>query len=113
MDVRMRIAVTSEEVNVAEFCRQYGISRQTFYFWRRRYLAGGPNALQPLSRQPRSNPRRVGLEVEEAIVELRKQLAESGFDAGAGTIQWHLGRQGRLEVPSEARSGGSWFAVGS
>jgi transposase InsO family protein len=39
--------------------------------------------------------------MENAIVELRKELADAGLDAGPGTIQWHLGR-GHRQVPSEA-----------
>jgi transposase InsO family protein len=35
-------------------------------------------------------------------VALRKELADAGLDAGAGTIQWHLGRQGVKAVPSVA-----------
>ncbi len=35
---------------------------------------------------------RIGIEVEEQIVLLRKQLTEEGLDAGAVTIQWHLAR---------------------
>ena len=102
MDVRMRIAVSSEEVNVAQFCRQQGISRQTFYLWKHRYENEGPAGLEPLSRRPRSSPKRTAVEVEEAIVALRKQLSEAGLDAGPATIQWHLGRQGRRCVPSQA-----------
>jgi hypothetical protein len=30
MDLRLRIAVSSDELNVAPFCRQHGASRQTF-----------------------------------------------------------------------------------
>lgn len=40
--------------------------------------------------------------MEEEIVELRKQLVDSGLDGGPGTIQWHLGRRGRRSVPSQA-----------
>jgi transposase InsO family protein len=35
-------------------------------------------------------------------VALRKELADQGLDAGAGTIQWHLGRRGMRAAPSEA-----------
>ncbi len=33
---------------------------------------------------------------------VRKELVELGVDAGAGTIQWHLGRRGWRNVPAEA-----------
>ena len=102
MDVRMRIAVASAELNVAAFCREHGISRQTFYVWRRRYRAGGLSALEPRSRAPRSSPGRISAELEDAIVALRKELVDLGVDAGPGTIQWHLGRRGTADVPSEA-----------
>jgi transposase InsO family protein len=102
MDVRMRIAVSSGGANVAELCRQLGISRQTFYVWRRRYVAEGAPGLEPRSRRPRSSPQRLPVALEEAIVALRKQLSEQGLDAGPATIQWHLGRQGLRAVPSQA-----------
>jgi transposase InsO family protein len=102
MDVRLRIAVASDAVNVAAFCRELGISRQTFYVWRRRYRADGLDGLEQRSRAPKTSPGRIAGEVEDAIVTLRKELLELGVDAGAATIQWHLGRQGRRAVPSEA-----------
>ena len=41
VDVRLAAAVTATEINVAAFCREQGVSRQTFYAWRRRYAAEG------------------------------------------------------------------------
>jgi transposase InsO family protein len=102
MDVRLRIAVASDGVNVSAFCREQGISRQTFYEWRRRYRAHGPDGLEARSRAPKTSPGRVAAEVEEAIVAERKELEDLGVDAGPGTIQWHLGRRGVGAVPSQA-----------
>lgn len=102
MDVRLRIAVAADEVNVAAFCREFGISRQTFYVWRSRYRAEGLDGLEPRSRAPKATPGRIGDEVEDVIVALRKELLQLGVDAGPATIQWHLGRQGCPRVPSEA-----------
>src|SRR3954447_228353 len=102
MDVRLRIAVASPDVNVSAFCREYGLSRETFYVWRRRYQADGLDGLEARSRAPETSPQRIGDELEEAIVALRKELVELGVDAGPATIQWHLGRQRRRVVPSEA-----------
>lgn len=102
MDVRLRIAVASDDLNVAAWCREHGISRQTFYFWRRRYLSEGLEGLDPRSRAPRSSPQRIGSDVEDAIVAVRKELTDLGVDAGAGTIQWHLGRRRVEPVPSES-----------
>jgi transposase InsO family protein len=102
MDVRLRIAVASDELNVAAFCREHGVSRQSFYEWRRRYLADGLEGLEPRSRAPRTSPRRIGADVENAVVALRKELTELGVDHGPATIQWHLGRRGLKAVPSQA-----------
>lgn len=104
MDVRLRIAVVSKDVNVSAFCRQYGLSRETFYVWRRRFEAEGLDGLEPRSRAPRTSPQRISDALIEAIIDKRKELDELGVDAGAGTIQWHLGRDPRWKraVASQA-----------
>jgi transposase InsO family protein len=102
MDVRLRIALASPGVNVSAFCRQYGIHRDTFYGWRRRYEAEGLDGLEARSRAPKHSPQRIATNVEEEIVRLRKQLGDAGLDHGPATIQWHLGRRGASPVPSTA-----------
>lgn len=90
-------------VNVSAVCRDNGVSRQHFYDLHDRYVAGGLEALEPRSRRPHRSPNQTSVEVEERIVRLRKDLAETGLDHGATTIQWHLGRQNELDVvPSVA-----------
>lgn len=102
MDVRLAVAVTGGKINVAAFCHLHGISRDTFYRWRNRYLEEGLGGLEPRSSAPKTSPGRVSDAVEDAIVALRKELDEAGLDAGAATIQWHLGRRGLRAVPSQA-----------
>lgn len=102
VDVRLMAAVTGGEINVSAFCREHGISRDTFYRWRNRYRDEGLAGLEPRSSTPKTSPGRTSEEVEDMIVALRKELADTGLDAGAGTIQWHLGRRGLRAVPSEA-----------
>jgi transposase InsO family protein len=58
-----------------------------------RYHAEGEAVFEPRSRRPHSNPRRISQDLEDAVVALRKQLTESGHDAGAETIAWHLREQ--------------------
>jgi transposase InsO family protein len=100
MDVLLRIAVASPDVNVSAFCREHGINRDTFYVWRKRYQEEGVAGLEARSRAPKTSPGRIDPAVEDEIIRLRKQLAEDGHDHGAVTIQWHLGRQGWRSVPS-------------
>ena len=103
VDVRIVAAVTGGEVNVSAFCRERGISRQTFYEWRRRYQAEGLAGLEPRSSAPATSPHRTPAGVEDAVVALRKQLVDEGLDGGAGTIQWHLSRRDDVSrVPSQA-----------
>jgi putative transposase len=67
--------------NAALTCRYFGISRQTFYRWRRRYQ---PGRLQSLEDRPR-RPRRVrqptwSAELAQAVQELREQYPRWGKD---------------------------------
>ncbi len=44
---------------VAEVCRRHGISRETYYQYRRRYLAEGLPGLEDRSRRPHTSPGRM------------------------------------------------------
>ena len=83
-------AVVLEGRSKSEVARDYGVSRRWVQTLVARYLTEGEAAFEPRSRRPLTNPRRTGVEVEDAIVALRKELADAGHDAGAETIAWHL-----------------------
>jgi transposase InsO family protein len=55
-----------------------------------RYRADGDTAFAARSRRPHTCPSRTPGTVEDAIVRLRKELVDAGFDAGAETIAYHL-----------------------
>jgi transposase InsO family protein len=57
---------------MAKLCRQYGVSRQNGYKWRRRYLEEGMDGLEERSRQPHGSPMRVSGEVVLRVLELRQ-----------------------------------------
>jgi transposase InsO family protein len=86
-------AVVLEGRSKSEVARDYGVSRRWVQTLVARYTAEGEAAFEPRSRRPHSNPRRIGGDVEDAVVALRKQLTEGGHDAGAETIAWHLREQ--------------------
>src|SRR5213079_3209396 len=104
MDVRLLAAVTAQslkEINVRAVCAERGISRKTFYKWRDRYVAEGMEGLTPRSRRPRRSPQRIGLEIEDEIVRLRKELGDLGVDNGPDTIRWRLQQhRGGQPVPA-------------
>jgi transposase InsO family protein/transposase-like protein len=91
MDVRMAAALTAGTVsNVTSFCQEQGISRTTFYKWRERFAAEGLSGLQERSHRPRSCPGATPVEVEDAVVRVRKELADDGADNGPDSIRWAL-----------------------
>ena len=53
-----------DQITVAETCRRYGIARQTFYVYQRRFYADGVAALEPLSRRPLTSPAQTAAELE-------------------------------------------------
>jgi transposase InsO family protein len=100
MSLRLAVAqVDVAEINVAEFCRDHGISRDRFYTIRRRYQAEGDAGITPRSRAPHTIANQTSPEVEDLIVALRKKLDDNGLDAGAETIKWHLDAAG-VDAPT-------------
>jgi transposase InsO family protein len=91
-----------ERINVRRLAAELGVTSKTFYKWARRYEQEGLEGLEERSRRPHRSPKRISPMVEDAIVEMRKRLAEEGLDAGAATIRWHLGRNETVRPPSEA-----------
>ena len=61
-----------EEVgNASQVCREFGISRKTFYKWWPCYAREGLPGLQDRSRRPRSHPKTVPEEIAQLILKLR------------------------------------------
>jgi transposase InsO family protein len=85
-------AVTLEGRTKSEVARDYGLSRRWVHELVRRFEAEGEQGLEPRSRRPRRSPHRIAEDLEQAIIELRKHLADQGLDAGAHTIAFHLER---------------------
>ena len=71
---RLAILRHAEEItgNVALTCRYYGISRQCYYSWYRRYQAEGVDGLRDRSRRPLVSPRATQAEVVGKIIYLRQ-----------------------------------------
>jgi transposase InsO family protein len=71
---RLAIIRHAEEMsgNVAATCRYYGVSRQSFYKWLRRYEELGPEGLRDRSRRPHVSPNATSTEVVGKILYLRQ-----------------------------------------
>ncbi len=79
---------------IAELAAAHGMHRSWLYKRLARYRREGEAGLEPRSRRPHRSPTRIAGVHEEAVVALRKQLTDAGFDAGAATIHHHLARRG-------------------
>ena len=88
-------AVLVEHQPAIEVAAAHGMSKSWLYELLARYRDLGADGLTPGSRRPRCSPTRVAAEIEEEIVELRKELSDQGLDAGAATIHYHLQRRHR------------------
>ena len=86
---------------VGELAHAHGVHPGWIYRLLARYRAHGDAGLIPRSRRPKTSPTALGTDLENEIVLLRKQLTETGLDAGAATIHWHLERRhGAAPSPS-------------
>jgi transposase len=92
---RLAIIRHAQEVtgNVAGTCRYYGITRQAYYTWLRRYEQGGVDALRDRSRQPLVSPNATDAEVVGKIVYLRQS-----YHFGPHKIAMYLKRYHDVQI---------------
>ena len=80
--------------NVSRTCRFFGISRDTFYEWRKAYRSGGEAGLLPRQRGPWTPPRnRFSEALQSQILDLRRN-----FNFGPQRIAWYLQRYHGIRV---------------
>lgn len=117
-EMRMEVLLEAERtgMTVSEVCRRYGISRQTYYRYRRRYLAEGLQGLEDRSRRPLQPANQITAELELRICEMRKdhprwgarrirtELTRAGIDPPAvSTVHQVLVRNGLVAVQPPRR----------
>ncbi len=98
----MAAALAQGVDDVAAFCRAQGISRQSYYKWKKRFDLDGLDGLKDRSRRPDTVPNATPADVEDAIVRARKELGDGGEFNGPFTIADRLAAQGITSVPSRA-----------
>jgi transposase InsO family protein len=91
-------AVVVEGRSQGEVARAYGVSQGWVSRLVARYRAEGQAAFEARSRRPKSSPRAIPVATVALIIELRKELAGQGLDAGPQTIAWHLEHHHHLRV---------------
>ena len=79
-DLRLEVLQEAERSGetVTAVCRRYGISRETYYVYLRRFRSEGIEGLEPRSREPIHQPQRMQEEIEAHICVLRKDHPKWG-----------------------------------
>jgi transposase InsO family protein len=77
----------AQEQNVARVCRRFGISRKSFYKWKRRHAEQGDAGLTDRPRTPQRSPGATPREVVSKILYLRQQ-----YHFGPARIATYLNR---------------------
>ena len=92
---RLAIIRHAREVsgNVSLTCRYYGITRQSYYVWLRRYVEKGVPGLEDRSRRPHRSPQATSTEIVGKIVHLRQT-----YHFGPHKIAMYLRRYHELVV---------------
>jgi len=86
--------------NVSFACRKYGVSRDSFYRWKKQHDNDGIEALANSKPCPENPAVRVAKEIEDKILYVRKE-----FGLGPQRISWYLDRHYGMTVStSGARS---------
>lgn len=86
-----------ESKNIAKTCRHFGISRETFYTWKRAYERDGEKGLINNKPCPENPTRRVAKHIEELVIYLR-----TTYHFGPQRIAWYLLRFHNIKI---SRSG--------
>ncbi len=85
-----------ENANVRALCREYGITPRTGYKWIKRYQSYGVSGLYDRSHRPKHSPKKINIQVEEAVLKVRNTHPAWG----GRKIRWKLRQQGVSPVPA-------------
>jgi len=91
---KIKVFEYAKEVgNVSKACRYYGISRETYYEWLRKYKATGEEGLINSKPGPTCSSLRIEASIEEKILYLRRN-----YYFGQQKISWYLERYHDIKV---------------
>jgi transposase InsO family protein len=98
---KARLVITAIKIegrSVTEVARTYTVSRSWIYELLARYRAEGDAAFEPRSKRPKTSPTATPQSTIDLLITIRKQLVESGLDAGPDTLTWHLQHRHQITV---------------
>jgi transposase InsO family protein len=95
---KLRVLTHAQESgNVSRTCRYFGVSRETFYQWKKAYERDGERALINSKPCPQNPKLRTPAHIEEKILHLRRT-----YHLGQLRIAWYLQRYHDIKVSSGA-----------
>lgn len=104
-DIRRKLKILNhgkESGNVSKTCRYFGISRETYYQWKRSYEQHGEVGLINSKPCPENPKLRIPIHIEEKIIYLRKN-----YYLGQLRISWYLKRYHDISVSAS----GIWYVL--
>lgn len=119
--VRFVVLAAKREKSIQALCQEFDISRETGYRWIRRYAQQGVAGVVERSRRPRSSPQRTATEIEQRVVELRRErpdwgarkltslLEREGLRLGVRTVHRILLRQGLVRQEDQCSPASNRF----
>ena len=91
---RLRVLEHAKQIgNTRMTCRYFGLSRSTFYRWKKEYDKHGEAGLAKKSTAAKRHPRKVPAEIVSKIIYLRRK-----YHLGPIRIVWYLERYHRISV---------------
>jgi transposase InsO family protein len=92
----------TDDWNMAELCRYYGVTRKTGHKWLQRYEVQGLQGLQDQSRAPRQHSNQVSPQMENAVMEIRGKHPSWGAPKIRALL---LSEPGGQRIPAESTIG--------
>jgi transposase InsO family protein len=81
------LELIGSQSNVSKECKEFGISKSSYYEWKKKYETGGIEELRRKKPIPKSHPDQLSQDVVDKILELRKE-----YNLGPQRIAWYLER---------------------
>lgn len=104
MEVRLALAahavLEDSSLTVTAVCRQFGVSRGSYYTYKARLEREGLPGLLPRSSRPKTSPNQTSPEMVETLCVKHDDLERDGWDAGALSVHDWLVLAGVPGVPS-------------
>ena len=88
------------DVKIDDICQQLACSKSWLYKWKARYQPDDPTWAKELSRKPHTLTAKTPDHIEQAVIEIRQDLAQNGQNSGAQAIQQALKQRGLEPLPA-------------